>query len=54
MMNTLGLSIVAMTAVGSLSGSGMYTDVGGSAIRTLAVVVTVSIARFDGQTKHPN
>jgi hypothetical protein len=54
MMATLSLYIVAMTATGSLLGSGMDTDVGGSAIRTLAVVVTVSIARFDGQTKHPN
>ena len=51
-MNTLGLNIVAMTATGGRPSLGMGTDVGGSAIRTIAVVVTVSIARFHGQTKH--
>jgi hypothetical protein len=49
-----GNTMMAMTATGSLLGSGMSTDFGGSAIRTMAVVVAVSIARLAGQTKHPN
>jgi hypothetical protein len=53
-MTTLSLHIVAMTATGGLPGLDMGNDIGGSAIRALAVVVAVSIARFDGQTKHPN
>ena len=53
-MATLGLYRVAMTATGGQPGFGVSTDVGGSAMRTIAVVVAVSIARLDGQTKHPN